>query len=191
MSWELVPDSAGPGGPGGSSRSGSRRSPWWALLIVGVLIALLGAALLAWPFFAASRILAFLVGGAFVANGIAALVGVRVRGLGVPTAVLLIVVGIVAIVFPEFTVRVLVGFVGVLMIGVGAIWLLVALRLRPAVGPLFVILPALLLALGIAGLVWPTFALTLAALAAGLVTLLIGASLVWGAFALRARADRG
>lgn len=190
MSWELVPDSAGPGGQGPASRGGgSRRAPRWALLIVGVLVALLGSALLAWPFFAASRILALLVGGALVANGIAALVGVRVRGLGVPTAVILIVAGVIAMVFPEFTVRVLVGFVGVLMIGVGIIWLLVALRLQPAAGPLFVVLPAILLALGIAGLVWPTFALTLAALAAGLVTLLIGVSLVWGALALRRRRE--
>lgn len=192
MSWELVPDSAGPGrssrGGAGASGSGSR-SPRWLLLLVGVLVALLGASLLAWPFFAASRILAFLVGGALIANGIAALVGIRARGIGGPAAVLLIVAGAVAILFPAFTVSVLVGFVGMLMIGVGVIWLLIAIRLRPAVGSLSVVLPAILIALGLAGLIWPAFALTLAALAAGLVTLLIGVSLVWGVLALRHRGE--
>lgn len=201
MSWELVPESEPPrrnggGGAGGAGSEGREgragnaspmpvRSPRWMLAVVGMLVALLGVALLVWPFFAGSRILAFLVGAAFIGNGIAALVGSRSRGVGVPAGVLFIVLGLVAIFQPDFTVTVLVSFVAIGMLFIGGIWFLLAFRLRAQLGAVFVIAPAILFALGLAALIWPAFALTLAALAAGIVTLLIGGSLIWVSFALR------
>lgn len=179
MSWELVPDAPRPGGPA------RPRAPRWALTLVGSLVALLGVALLVWPFFAASSILALLVGAALIGNGVAAIVGSRARGIGVPTGILLIVLGALAVLLPELTVRLLVSFVAVMMLIVGIIWLLIALSLRQAIGWVFVALPALVVALGVAALLWPNVALTLAALATGAVTLLIGGSLVWASLALR------
>ncbi|MGO3147978.1 MAG: DUF308 domain-containing protein [Leucobacter sp.] len=193
MTWELIPDSPQPDpsrahSPGGRvPRQG--RSPWWILLLIGVAVGLLGAALLIWPFFAGSRILAILVGAAFIGNGIAALVGTRIRALGAPAGILLLILGIIAIAFPEFTVRMLVSFVAVMMLMVGGIWLLIAIRMRAMIRPMFIVLPAVVVTLGVAALVWPSVALTLAALAAGAVTLLIGGSLIWGALALRRRRE--
>lgn len=204
MSWELVPESEPPRGNGaggsgaptgqsgpvypgnrGGGASLAPRSPRWMLAVVGVLVAVLGVALLVWPFFAASRILAFLVGAAFIGNGIAALVGSRSRGFGVPAGIFLVIVGLAAIFLPDFTVTVLVSFVALGMLFIGGLWFLIAFRVRSVTGPLFVVLPAVLFVLGLAALIWPEFALTLAALAAGIVTLLIGGSLIWVSFALR------
>lgn len=188
MSWELIPDPPQPrqsaGGPA-TRRSG----PWWGLFAVGAVVALLGVALLIWPFFAASRILAFLVGAALLANGLAAIVGSRARGVGVPAGVLLLLLGALALIFPEFTVSVLVSFVAVIMLIVGVLWLLVALRFKAATGIGSLWIPGVLVALGLAALIWPAFALSIAAIATGVVMLLIGGSLIAAAFALR-RATR-
>lgn len=194
MTWELIPESA-PGASNGPSGSTSKRFPWWSLLAVGVIVALIGLGLVIWPFFAASRILAFLVGAAFMANGLAALVGTRARGVGVPAAIFLLVIGLIAVLLPDVTVRVLVSFVAMLLLGAGIIWLLFALRLRGAIrtatgdsrspGPLSIIAPSVLIALGAAAIIWPDVALSVAAVAAGGVTLLIGGSLIWGSLKLR------
>ncbi|MFC5339126.1 HdeD family acid-resistance protein [Leucobacter denitrificans] len=187
MTWELIPDASGPQNtPGNGSGSPKRSaSPRWVMLLIGIVVALLGAALVVWPFFAASRIVAILVGAALIANGVAAIVGTPVRALGAPAGVLLIVLGLFALAFPEFTVSMLVGFVAFLMLLFGGIWLLIAIRLRTRIRPLFIVLPALVVALGLVALFFPAVALTVAALAAGVVTLLIGGSIVWGALALR------
>lgn len=179
MSWELIPEGSRPGG------RPPRRFPWGVPLAIGIVTALLGLTLLIWPFFAASRILALLIGAALIGNGLAALVGSRARGLGAPAAVLLIVLGGIAIALPEMTVSLLVGFVAATMLLIGTVWLAIALRMRAAIHWAFVAIPATLIALGIAALIWPSIALVLAAFAAGLVTTLIGGSLIWAALALR------
>lgn len=187
MSWELVPESQGLNDPGaGNARQ--LRSPRWVLTLVGVLISALGLALLIWPFFAASRILAILIGAALIGNGIAALVGLRARGVAAPAGILLLIIGLLAIAFPNFTVVVLVSFVALVMLSIGVLWLLIAIPMRNSVGPMFIIPPALLVVLGIAAFIWPEVALVLAAVAAGIVTLFIGGSLVWASFALRRKA---
>lgn len=180
MTWELVPES--------TPNAARQKSPWWILLLVGLGVSAVGLGLLIWPFFAASRILAVLVGIAFVVNGVATLLGFRGRGFAVPAGVLLLIVGAIAIAFPDFTVTVLVSFVAITMIAVGAIWLLISVRLRSAGAPLgamSIVVPAVIAGLGLAAMGWPEIALTLAAIAAGLVTLLIGASFIWGAWRLR------
>lgn len=179
MTWELIPEGSQPG------RQPSRNFPWGIPLAVGIITLLLGLSLLVWPFFAASRILAFLIGAALIGNGIATLVGSRARGLGTPAAILFIVLGVVALAFPELTVSLLVGFVAAMMLFVGTVWLAIAVRMRQGLHWIFIALPALLIVLGVAALVWPSLALILAAFAAGLVTTLIGGSLIWAAVALR------
>ncbi len=185
MTWELIPEASG---PQNTPRNGAPKrggSPRWVMLLIGAIVALLGAALIVWPFFAASRIMAILVGAALIANGVAAIVGTRVRALGTPAGVLLIVLGLFALAFPEFTVRLLVSFVAFMMLMVGGIWLLISIRMRTVIRPMFIVLPALVVALGLVALFFPAVALTVAALAAGVVTLLIGGSIIWGALALR------
>ncbi|GAA1316945.1 HdeD family acid-resistance protein [Leucobacter albus] len=180
MSWELIPDGGTPGGP-------RRRFPWGVPLAVGIVTVVIGLSLLIWPFFAASRILALLIGVAFIGNGIAAIVGSRARGLATPAAILFIVLGVIAIAFPELTVSVLVGFVAATMLFVGVVWLAIAIRMRAAMHWAFVALPAVLVALGLVAFVWPSLALVIAAFVAGLVTTLVGGSLIWAAVALRRR----
>lgn len=198
MSWELLPDAPEPErSPFGRSAGENAYSrvnrgsgaPRWVLLAVGVLVALVGVALLIWPFFAGSQILAFLVGVALIGNGLAAFVGSRARGIGVPTGVLLLVLGAIAMIFPKFTASLLVSFVAVMMLMFGGIWLLIALGVRNSVGWPFVVAPAVIVVLGIVALTWPAAALTIAALAIGALTLLIGISLVWAALALRRRSE--
>lgn len=179
MSWELIPDGQQPGG------NPMRRFPWGVPLAIGIITVITGLSLLIWPFFAASRILALLIGIALIGNGIAALVGTRARGVGVPAAVLFVVLGVIALAFPELTVSVLVGFIAAGMLFIGVIWLAISLRLRPAIHWLFIALPALLIALGVVAIIWPSLALVIAAFAAGVVTTLVGGSLIWAAFALR------
>lgn len=181
MTWELVPEST----PGPTRV----KSPWWILLLLGLVTSLTGLALMIWPFFAASRILAMLVGAAFVVNGVGALLGFRGRAFALPGSILLIVCGIIALAFPDFVVTVLVSFVAVMMIAVGAIWLLISVRLRGVgarLGSLSLIIPGVILALGLAALGWPAVALSLAAVAAGLVSLFVGVTLIWGGVRLRA-----
>lgn len=179
MSWELVPDGSQPGG------QPPRRFPWGVPLTLGIVSVALGLTLLVWPFFAGSRILAFLIGAALIGNGLAAVVGARGRGFSMPAGVLFIVLGVLAIAFPELTVSLLVGFVAATMLFVGTIWLAIAIRMRQGIHWVFVALPALLITLGIVALIWPSLALIIAAFAAGLVTTLIGGSLIWAALALR------
>lgn len=185
MSWELIPEGSEPG-----SRPGARPAknfPWAVPLIVGIAVAALGLALLIWPFFAASRILAILIGSALIGNGLAALVGSRARGIGIFAAALFILLGVIAIANPEVTVNLLVGFVAATMLFVGVLWLAIALRMRASVHWIFIAVPVVVVALGIVALIWPGLALVFAAFVAGLITTLIGGSLVWAAFALRRR----
>lgn len=179
MSWELIPDGSQPGG------QPPRRFPWGVPLTLGIVSVALGLTLLVWPFFAGSRILALLIGAALIGNGLAAVVGARGRGFSMPAGVLFIVLGVLAIAFPELTVSLLVGFVAATMLFVGTIWLAIAIRMRQGIHWVFVALPALLITLGIVALIWPSLALIIAAFAAGLVTTLIGGSLIWAALALR------
>ncbi|KAM9863022.1 hypothetical protein ACI1US_01024 [Leucobacter sp. BZR 635] len=179
MSWELIPDGSQPGG------RMPRRFPWGVPLTVGVVTLLVGLSLLVWPFFAASRILALLIGAAFIGGGLATIVGSRARGFGTPAGVLFIVLGVIAIAFPELTVSMLVGFVAATMLLIGTVWLAIAVRMREAIHWVFVAIPAALIALGIVALIWPSLALIVAAFVAGLLTTLVGGSLIWAALALR------
>lgn len=151
--------------PGNGPR---RRFPWWIPLTIGVLIVLVGVGLLIWPFFAASWLLAVLFGSLLIANGIALLVGTG--GAGVVGGLVLVLLGVLAVAFPEVTVSAFLAFFGVVLIGLGVLGLLIAVRFGP-----FAMLPAILAILGgVAALVWPEFALTFAAVACGVIAVLLG-----------------
>lgn len=178
MTWEIVPE------PERASRDGRARSPWWMLLLTGVLVAAAGIGLLIWPFIAASWILVILFGSALTANGLAVLV--RQRGSGASAAgVVLILVGILAIVFSGFTAQVLVIFVGVSLIAVGAFWLVLAARLSGRGIGVSALPAALVVLAGVFALVWPSVALSVVAVIGGLCTLILGSSLIAAALALR------
>ncbi len=158
-----------------------RRFPWWIPLAVGVVVVAVGVGLLIWPFVAATWLLAVLFGALLIANGVALLLRSRAGGVAIAGGLLLAGAGILAIVFPEVTVGALVTFFGVVLIVLGAFGIIVAGRF----GSLAVVPAVLALLGGIAALVWPQFALTLVAVACGVIAVFIGAWVI--AFALRAR----
>ncbi|UOQ58665.1 DUF308 domain-containing protein [Leucobacter allii] len=173
-----------------TAASARRRSaPWWALTAVGALVALSGIALLVWPFVAASSLLALLFGAALMLTGLALVVRGGASGPAVIGGVLLGLAGLAAMAFPALTTGAIVAFAGVSLIGAGAIWIAVAARL---VGSLRAVVPgAVLLLGGVVALIWPQIALSIVAVVAGLVIVLIGASIVWAAQRLRRAAAGG
>lgn len=160
----------------------TRRFPWWTLLIAGVLIALVGVAFLVWPFFAGSWVLAILFGSALIANGLALLA--RGSSAAVIGGLLLLAAGVLAIVFSEFTVAVLVSSVGAGLIVIGAIWIAVAARM-PGRRVLAILPGALMLLGGVVALVLPALALSIVAVVGGLCLMLIGALIISAATRLR------
>jgi hypothetical protein len=171
--------------PPQGEQASTRRFPWWIPLIVGVLVAAAGIGLLIWPFVAASWLLVILFGSALVAGGLAALLRQRSGGASAVGGIVLIAVGILAIVFREFTAGALVTFVAVSLIVVGGFWLAISLRFAGG-GSALVALPAILLiGAGIGALIWPSAALVIAALVAGICALGIGIAIIGGALSLR------
>lgn len=172
MTWEVVPEQAG----------SPRRFPWWIPMIVGIIVMLAALGLLLWPFVAASWVLVVLFGSALIANGLALLV--RRRGTGASTAagVVLIAVGVLSMVFSDFTVNALVVFVGVSVLLIGALWLALGVRAGGAGGAV----PGVLIMLaGIVALIWPEVTLVFVAVIGGFIMLLFGGFMVWTSLALR------
>lgn len=175
MTWEMVPE----------TQVTERRFPWWIVLAVGILVILVGLGLLVWPFTAASWLLVILFGSALIANGLAVMIRARPVGLSVVAGLLLIAAGVLAMVFVDLTVGALVAFVAVTLIIVGALWLVLGIGFGGARRPLVLLPGVLALAGGVAALIWPAVALTVAAIVGGLLTVLIGSFIVWGATRLR------
>lgn len=167
------------------SRVSVRRFPWWIPLLVGVVVAAAGIGLLIWPFVAASWILVILFGSALIANGLALLVRLRASAGTTIAGALLILAGLLAIVFSEFTVSALVTFVGVALIFVGVLWLVIGIRLAEGAGVLVLLPASVTLLSGVVTLIWPDFALKAVAVLCGIFTLVLGASMIWSAFRLR------
>ncbi|WP_025132901.1 HdeD family acid-resistance protein [Leucobacter sp. PH1c] len=171
--------------------SDSRRAPWWILLIVGIVVVLAAIGLIVWPFIAASGMLAIIFGVALTANGLAMLVrsgpGAGSRVLGA----VCILAGVLAVVFSEFTGRALVVLVGSALLVIGVSWLVLSARLGAGRSG-FVLVPGILAVLGgVFALIWPATALSIVAFCAGLLMLVFGASLIWGALGMRhTRVDR-
>ncbi|MGK0720875.1 DUF308 domain-containing protein [Leucobacter sp. W1478] len=163
----------------------TRSFPWWIPLVVGAIVTAAGVGLLVWPFVAATWILVILFGSALIANGLALLVRLRPSGSTTAAGLLLILAGILAIVFSEFTVSALVTFVGVTLIFVGALWLVIGIRLTDG-RSMLVLLPAVLTLIGgVVTLVWPDFAIKVVAVICGIFTVMLGASIIWTAWRLR------
>lgn len=145
-----------------------RRVPWWIGLITGVLVALCGLALLIWPAFAAVSLLAAFIGAALIVSGIAACV--RATPLSVVWGIIVILLGIVALAFPDFTANVLVSFGGVFLVLIGIGLSAVGARL----GAGFVIPGVLLIVGGVVAFIWPTVALAFIACVCGVALLVAG-----------------
>lgn len=175
MTWELVPE----------TQVTKRRFPWWILLLVGVMVVLIGVGLLVWPFTAASWLLVVLFGSALIANGLAVMIRVRPVGLSIVAGLLLVLAGVFTIVLGELTVAALIAFAAVMFIVIGALWLVVGIGFGGARRPLMLLPGVLALVGGIAALIWPAAALTVAAICGGLVTVMIGVFIIWGATRLR------
>lgn len=169
----------------GSSRVRVRRFPWWIPLIVGVLVVAAGVGLLLWPFVAATWILVLLFGSALIANGLALLVRTRPSAASTVAGILLIVCGALAIIFSEFTVSALVTFVGVMLIIIGAFWLMLGIGLAREAGFMLLAPPIVAILGGIVTLIWPEFAIKVVAVICGLFTLILGASIIWTSLRLR------
>ncbi len=163
----------------------TRRSPWWIVLVVGILVTAASLGLLVWPFVAASWVLVILFGSALIANGLAILVRVRPSVASTVGGSLLVLAGVLSIVFSEFTATALVTFVGVALIVLGASWIAVAIRLGIGSHLLALLPGAGLLVAGIVALVWPGIALGIVAVVVGFCMLLLGVSTI--GFALRLR----
>lgn len=174
MTWEIVPDAPQ-----------RRWVAWWIPFLIGALLAAVGLAFLIWPFFAATWVFAVLIGAAFIVTGLALALRRTPGGTSAISGVLIMVIGLLAIVFSDFTVSVLITFIGMTLICVGVLWLVVALGLSR--GGLSVgTLPAVLMvAAGVFAIVWPAAALLIAAIVFGLLMLGIGWVTAWGAVRMR------
>ncbi|MCB1274198.1 MAG: hypothetical protein KDB25_07380 [Leucobacter sp.] len=182
MTWEIVPER----GDARRALLTTSRTRWWLLALAGVLVAAVGVGFLIWPFLAARSILAVLLGAALIAGAIAVFARAP-SGPGAVGGLLLLAGGVLAIAFAEVTAGLIVTMVSVALISIGALWLLVGLGFGRRATAAVVIPPVLLVGAGVVGLVWPAVALTVFAIVAGIGLILLGVSIVGGAFALRAR----
>lgn len=178
MTWEIVPNRS-EGGPKANA------GLWWLLMAVGLLVSLVGLALLVWPFTAASWLLVVLLGSALIANGLGLLVRARFSGAAFFAGALLILFGVLAIVFSDITISALVTFAGVASVSLGLLWTVVNVSLGAARSWPLMLPPVLLIVAGVVALVWPGVALVFVAVVAGLLTLLVGATLIWSSLAMR------
>lgn len=181
MTWQIVTDEQGRGPfrAGGSQRWAFR----WAPYLIGGLIGLVGVTLLIWPFFAATQLFAGLIGAALIAAGLAPLL--RRRPGARATGVLLIALGILAIVFSDFTVTVLIAFAGFSLVGLGIVWSVFALALGRGAFNVGMVPAFVLIVAGLIAMLWPSVALVVAAIALGLVLIAIAALLVSSGARLR------
>lgn len=155
------------------------RFPWWTVLIAGILALIAAVGLVAFPW-APVSLLAFIIGFTFVSAGVSTLVMQR----GVAAAVvgiILIIAGLIAAIFNDFTSSVIVYMLGFGLIFVGGVWLLLSLR-----GSALTLVPAIItLAAGIVTLIWPTFVLTIVAVIVGFFMFMLGVFLIAQAFRLK------
>lgn len=173
----------GAGRPDTVYRVTSRRYPWWILLIAGLIVCGVGVALISWPA-APVWLLVILFGAGLIANGIALLTRGSPSAGSVLLGILLILVGVLSILFIGFTADVFVTFVGVVLVTLGAVWIIAGSRFAGGAG--IIVAPAVVLLItGIVTLVWPDAVLTVIAIVSGVLMLLLGIALIIGAFRVR------
>lgn len=165
-------------------RVASRRFPWWILLAIGIIVCGIGIALIVWPF-APVWLLVILFGSGLIANGIALFSRGTTTASTVVLGILLILVGILSIVFVEFTAEVFVTFVGVTLIALGVGWIVAGFRFAGGLGGILVVPAVILLVAGVVTLVWPDAVLTVIAIISGVLMLILGVALIAGAFRMR------
>lgn len=149
----------------------------WPLIVAAVLLIVVGAGFLVWPFFAASLSLAVLFGSALIAGGIAIASRAASSPLALVSGLVFIAAGVFSMVFAEATVAALVAFVGVGLVVFGALWTLIGLRFARRAA---VVLPGVLLLIGgVIALVMPALALVVMAIVVGLCLISLGVLLIW------------
>lgn len=177
----LQPDRAS---SGNGAQSRKLPFPWLILFALGTILVLIGIGLLIWPFVAVSWALVVLFGATLVAGGLAAVTRRPATFASVLGGLVLLAAGVLSMVFAELTAGALITFVGVMLIVMGAFWLVIMLSL--AAKSIVAAVPGVLLVLaGIVGLVWPQVALVLAAVVGGVCALALGSTMIWGALRLR------
>lgn len=168
----------------------NRRTPWWLFLISGALLTLAGVGLIAWPFIAASWVLALMFGTALISSGLAAVLHRRAPMPAKVIGIVLMILGSLAIIFNEFTASILVVIVGATFITLSLMWLITGIVLGAGASPLTFIPAILGLAAGLIPMIWPGFALSVIAVLFGIILLFWGIAIVASSFALRKRPNQ-
>jgi len=166
----------------GLERASSR---WWLFLLLGGAAALLGV-LLILDLFTAVRTLALLVALGLIVTGAGELVSAgRYRStLGIVAAVVLILAGILAALWPGITLWVLAVVTGIGLIISGAVRIVGGLELRVEGWGWLVVGGVLSVVIGFAAIAWPDVTILALGLLLGIRMLLFGVSEMAFGFAL-------
>lgn len=161
-----------------------KRFPWWILLLIGIFCITAALGFMAFPW-APVNLLSIIIGAGFIAAGLSALTMQRALIANL-SAILLIAVGVLAIIFTEETSNVIVWLLGFGLLFIGIILFVLAARSGGAAGLLM--FPALIAFLGgVVTLIWPTFTLTIVALGVGFMMFVTGIFFISQALRLRKR----
>lgn len=160
-----------------------KRFPWWIFLIIGIVCIATALGFMAFPW-APVGLLSIIIGAGFIAAGISALTMQRTMAANLGS-ILLIAVGVLAIVFTEQTSNLIVWMFGFGLLFIGIVLLVLAAQSGGSAAG-FLLLPAIILLIGgVVTLVWPTFSLTIVAIAVGFVLFVTGVFFISQALALR------
>lgn len=173
--WEMVPNEGRP--------IRVKRFPWWILLMIGIVCIAASLGFIVFPW-APVGLLSIIIGAGFIAAGLSALT-MQQTLTATLSAILLIAVGVLAIVFTEQTSSLIVWMLGFGLLFIGIVLLVFATRLG-GVAAGFLLLPAIIVLLGgVVTLIWPTFTLTIVAIVVGFVLFLTGVFFITQSLALR------
>lgn len=162
---------------------GSSSSPWGLVLAVGIVAVLFGLIIVVNPFDSLRAITA-LVGVFLLIAGIVGVVAGRSRGAaGAAGPVVAIIGGIVLLVLPGVTLKVLAVVVGLILLTWGLVTVLAAWRERASGGSMAGGIA--LSVLGLVVVVWPGPTLALISLLVGIAVLLFGIGMVVQALRMR------
>lgn len=150
----------------------------WLKIVIGSIVTLAGVALLFWPFITASWMLAIVFGTALISSGIASLTQFYASVAAKIFGIALILLGILAAIFNEFTASVLVTVVGASIITLSLLWLAIGISMRAGASPLTIGPAVLGIIIGLIPLMWPQFALSIIAVFFGLLLAFWGISII-------------
>jgi hypothetical protein len=160
-------------------------TPWGLVLAIGVLAVVFGLIVVANPF-DSLRVVTALIGVFMLVAGIAGLVAGRGRGAtGVAGPLVAIIGGVILLVLPGVTLKVLAVVVGIILLVWGIVSALAAARDRGPGGGGSVAGGVVLAVLGLVVVVWPGPTLALITLLVGIAVLLFGVAMIVQAIRMR------